>query len=141
MIKPSNMSIQTRQAIHKRIKLCLFAIPFVLCLNLSYLVHFTNYMEVPRVLSSEGIVTNKMVRDGRYYLFLNDSGSTELVTKEAYDEFKVGSEAKLYVKGPQSTKQVLSVIALIIIYGIALIGGVIWLCTLVGKYNDWVKGY
>ena len=141
MIKPSDVSIQTRRAIHKHIKLCLLAIPFVLCLNLSYLVHFTNYMEVPRVLSSEGIVTNKIVKDGRYYLFLNDSASTEHVTKEAYDKFKVGSEAKLYVKGQQSTKQVLSVIALIIIYGIALICGVFWLCTLIGKYNDWVKGY
>ena len=141
MIKPSDVSIQTRRAIHKHIKFCLLAIPVILCLNLSYLVHFTDYMKVPRVLSSEGIVTNKMVTDGQYYLFLNDSPSPEHVTKEAYDEFKVGSEAKLYVKGPQSTKQVLSVIALIIIYGIALIGGVIWLCTLVGKYNDWVKGY
>lgn len=141
MIKPSDVSIQTRQAIHKHIKLCLLAIPFVLCLNLSYLVHFTNYMEVPRILSSEGIVTNKMVRDGQYYLFLNDSGSTEHVTKEAYDKFKVGSEAKLYVKGQQSTKQVLSIIVLIMIYAVALICGFIWLCTLVEKYMNWVKGY
>lgn len=141
MIKPSDVSIQTRQAIHKHIKLCLLAIPVILCLNLSYLVHFTNYMEVPRVLSSQGIVTNKMVKDGQYYLFLNDLGSAEHVTKEAYDELKVGSEAKLYVKGQQSIKQVLSIIALIIIYGIAIIGGFIWLCTLIEKYMNWVKGY
>lgn len=113
----------------------------MLCLNLSYIVHFTDYAEAPRVLNSEGIVTNKMVIDGRYYLFLDDSASAELVTEEAYDKFKVGSEAKLYIEGPYSVKQVLSFIILSIFYFFAFACGVVWMCSLIENYMNWVKGY
>lgn len=141
MIKPSDVSIQTREAIHKRIKFCLLAIPVLLCLNLSYSVHFTDYAKAPRVLSSQGIVTNKMVRNGQYYVFLDDSASTENVTEDAYNDLKIGSETKLYVEGPYSVKQVISIIALILFYICICVGGFVWLCTLIGRYMDWVKGY